>query len=364
MRIHITKFVLLVVLFLSIVSIGHAQTHKTYSGVYPDNRSQSWEGEATYTYYEDEMGQRIYDGNFTYNIHLLGTDKATGRYKNNVKDGKWTYTKSLGSTPRVIVTEEYKNGMLNGPFKYEERDKSNRLLKSIYATFKDNALVGNYQYKSGTDTYITGQFDEEGRKQGKWEHLYIGKDKYVFMFENDECKKSFKSDVRTGSVSQTDFSIIDEYLQKHILLDVERMGRAGTAEMTWYSKSFAVNLKPVTVAEKTESLSPKSEGEASNALTSPMSSDEVRKALNEYINKNLRYPVSAEEKGIQGRVTLLVEADLDGSPKVVEVLHGIDPSLDAEAIRLINNMPKWLLRENTREAIDGKITIPITFRLQ
>ena len=54
----------------------------------------------------------------------------------------------------------------------------------------------------------------------------------------------------------------------------------------------------------------------------------------------------------------------DGSLSNVKVLRSVSPSLDAEAIRVVGNMPKWEPGMQKGQAVPVKYTLPITFRLQ
>ena len=65
------------------------------------------------------------------------------------------------------------------------------------------------------------------------------------------------------------------------------------------------------------------------------------KAIVDYISKNVVYPKSALEKGIQGKVIISFSVDKDGSIENVKVSRGVDPDLDAEATRVIKNMPAF-----------------------
>lgn len=87
-------------------------------------------------------------------------------------------------------------------------------------------------------------------------------------------------------------------------------------------------------------------------------------ALMEFIANNLKYPVEAKENGIQGRVTLSFVVDVDGSITDIEVVRGIDPLLDAEAIRIIKSMPKWKPGMQRGKAVAVKYTVPVAFRLE
>ena len=87
-------------------------------------------------------------------------------------------------------------------------------------------------------------------------------------------------------------------------------------------------------------------------------------ALMQYLAKSIKYPVIAQENGIQGRVTCTFVINKDGSIVDAQVLRGIDPSLDKEALRVINAMPKWSPGKQRGKPVRVKYTVPVTFRLQ
>ena len=64
-------------------------------------------------------------------------------------------------------------------------------------------------------------------------------------------------------------------------------------------------------------------------------------ALRDFISKNLRYPKFAKEKGIYGPVHVSFIVEKDGSLTDFIVTRSVDPSLDKEAIRVLQSMPKW-----------------------
>ena len=87
-------------------------------------------------------------------------------------------------------------------------------------------------------------------------------------------------------------------------------------------------------------------------------------ALLKFLATNVRYPESAVKNGIEGRVSCSFVVDTDGSLKNIEVIRGIDPSLDREAVRVIREMPKWNPGVQNNMAVAVKYTVPVTFRLQ
>jgi protein TonB len=87
-------------------------------------------------------------------------------------------------------------------------------------------------------------------------------------------------------------------------------------------------------------------------------------ALFEYLNKNIKYPVVAEENGVQGRVVVTFVVERDGSITDVKVVRSVDPSLDKEAARVVKSMPRWNPGKQNGSAVRVKYTVPVTFRLQ
>ncbi|MBR2291827.1 MAG: TonB family protein, partial [Prevotella sp.] len=81
-------------------------------------------------------------------------------------------------------------------------------------------------------------------------------------------------------------------------------------------------------------------------------------ALFEFISKNIRYPEEAEAVGIQGRVLVSFVVEKDGSISEPNIVKQIDPSLDAEALRVVNSMPDWEPGTQNGEPIRVKYTIP------
>ena len=87
-------------------------------------------------------------------------------------------------------------------------------------------------------------------------------------------------------------------------------------------------------------------------------------ALMQYLSSNIKYPVVAEENGVQGRVVCTFVVEKDGSITDVRVIKSVDPSLDKEAMRVVKGMPKWIPGKQNGSAVRVKYTVPVTFRLQ
>ncbi len=86
-------------------------------------------------------------------------------------------------------------------------------------------------------------------------------------------------------------------------------------------------------------------------------------ALLSFIAANLKYPVAAQENGIQGRVIVKFVVDKDGRITDVEITRSVAPSLDEEAMRIVKAMPKWKPGKLKGNCVRVKYTIPIVFGL-
>jgi protein TonB len=82
-----------------------------------------------------------------------------------------------------------------------------------------------------------------------------------------------------------------------------------------------------------------------------------------WINKNLKYPNIAQEQNIQGTVVVRFVVKADGSVDNVTVIKQLDPSLDKEAARLINDMPKWIPGKQNGNPVNVYFQLPIRFKL-
>lgn len=87
-------------------------------------------------------------------------------------------------------------------------------------------------------------------------------------------------------------------------------------------------------------------------------------ALMKYLADNIKYPVVAQENGVQGRVVVSFVVERDGSITDVKVVRSVDPSLDREATRVVKSMPKWNPGKQNGSAVRVKYNVPVSFRLQ
>ena len=83
----------------------------------------------------------------------------------------------------------------------------------------------------------------------------------------------------------------------------------------------------------------------------------------EWIGNNLQYPEIALQNGIEGRVFVYFVVEPNGKVSNVRVLRGVDPALDAEAIRVVRASPKWYPGKQRGKPVRVGFTFPIKFKL-
>lgn len=81
-----------------------------------------------------------------------------------------------------------------------------------------------------------------------------------------------------------------------------------------------------------------------------------------FINNTRRYPKQAYKKGVQGRVTCSFVVNSDGSVSHVQILKGVESSLNAEAVRICKKMPAWTPGIHEGRAVPVRVVYPVVFR--
>ncbi len=87
-------------------------------------------------------------------------------------------------------------------------------------------------------------------------------------------------------------------------------------------------------------------------------------ALLEYLYDQIIYPEDALINRIQGTVILRFVVSSTGDIKDVELIRGVDPLLDNEAIKVISGMPRWRPGKQDGRAVPVYFTIPVVFRIK
>jgi len=87
-------------------------------------------------------------------------------------------------------------------------------------------------------------------------------------------------------------------------------------------------------------------------------------ALLKYLRENLKYPDNTKDRGVQGRLVIGFIVEKDGSLTDVKVLRHVDVALDAEALRVVKGMPKWIPGCQDEQLVRVRYNVPVSFRLK
>ena len=86
--------------------------------------------------------------------------------------------------------------------------------------------------------------------------------------------------------------------------------------------------------------------------------------VNSWLSSHIQYPAVASENGVQGRVIVKFVVTAEGYVRQVQVVRGVDQSLDREAVRVVNSMPAWNPGMNNGRYVNVWFSLPLTFKLQ
>ena len=87
-------------------------------------------------------------------------------------------------------------------------------------------------------------------------------------------------------------------------------------------------------------------------------------ALIDYLSTNIKYPQDAIKQNLSGRVMVMFVVETDGSVSNVKVAKNVFPSLDAEAVRVVKAMPKWIPGRHKGKIVRVNYIVPIVFSIK
>lgn len=188
----------------------------------------------------------------------------------------------------------------------------------------------------------------------RWDNRGIGTVRGDFFNNADSIKVTFTSKAKPVAVRFNDLGLDNKYLANYVYVF-----KKGDNDI--YSKKEQNEKESKSKEEQNESESNKifNGDDVDQQPSFPGGTN----ALNTFIVSNLKYPVFAQEKGIQGRVVVKFIVEKDGSISNVEVDRSV-PGLDNEAMRVVKAMPKWIPGQINGKAVKVKCSHPFVFRLQ
>ncbi|MCE4566537.1 energy transducer TonB [Maribellus sp. CM-23] len=147
-------------------------------------------------------------------------------------------------------------------------------------------------------------------------------------------------------------NIVDDEVQIEDDLEIED---------TEADENTVINVAPVIETKEEEEVA---EEIFFNIIEEPAEFPGGDRALYKYISDHVKYPVIAQENGIQGKVYVKFVVDKDGSAVNAEIARPVDTSLDAEALRVINSLPRFKPGKQRGKPVKVYYTAVINFQLQ
>lgn len=172
-----------------------------------------------------------------------------------------------------------------------------------------------------------------------------------------------------ATVQVTQIAIVDADKVQNEVMDMEEQKEDNTARgVVTVEGSDDVDkfeaVKEQVVVKEPEPEKPKAAPEEIFvAVEQPAEFPGGQQALMKWLSSNIRYPESAQQNDIQGRVVVNFVVEKDGSVSQVKIAKGVDKDLDREAIRVVQKMPKWTPGKNNGVAVRSYFNLPVTFRL-
>ncbi len=172
-----------------------------------------------------------------------------------------------------------------------------------------------------------------------------------------------------ATVQVTQIAIVEADKVKNEVMDMEAQKEDNTArgvvnqEGSDDADKFKAVQEQVVVKEpEPEVVKPKEE-EIFVAVEQQAEFPGGQAALMKWLSNNIRYPESAQQNDIQGRVVVKFVVEKDGSIGQASIVRGVDRDLDREALRVVKKMPKWQPGKNNGVAVRSYFNLPVTFKL-
>lgn len=172
-----------------------------------------------------------------------------------------------------------------------------------------------------------------------------------------------------ATVQVTQIAIVDADKVKNEVMDMDTQKEDNTARgvVTQEGSDDADKFKAVQEAVVVKEPEPevvKKEEEIFVAVEQQAEFPGGQGALMKWLANNVRYPESAQQNDIQGRVIVKFVVEKDGSIGNATIVKGVDRDLDREALRVVKKMPKWQPGKNNGVAVRSYFNLPVVFKLQ
>lgn len=260
-----------------------------------------------------------------------------------------------------------------GAYKLRKGTPKRNVYSIIVIAILAALLVGIYVAKSAYDKYQAAHAKNEAvteisaLNQPKQKKAEV-KRKEIVEPEKKEVVKEVKSSIKfTAPVIKKDNEVKPEEEMKTQAELMQTNTAIGALDVKGNSDNGEILKVTQRVADepvKPAEEKPEVENKVFEVVEQMPSFPGGPSALMKYLSENIKYPVVAQENGVQGRVVVSFVVERDGSITDVKVARSVDPSLDREAMRVVRSMPHWIPGKQNGSAVRVKYNVPVSFRLQ
>lgn len=188
-------------------------------------------------------------------------------------------------------------------------------------------------------------------------------------FEQEELPEVPEEVLATVQVTQIAIVDADKVKNEVMTMDEQKEDNTARGVVTQEGsddadKFQAVKEQVVVVPEPQQVKEEPKPDQIFQAVEQPAEFPGGQAALMKWLSNNIRYPESAQQNGVSGRVIVKFVVEKDGSISQASIAKGVDRDLDQEALRVVKRMPKWQPGKNNGQAVRSYFTLPVTFKLQ
>ena len=175
--------------------------------------------------------------------------------------------------------------------------------------------------------------------------------------KNNGSKKADKAAEEAEAAVENTVNAMDEAIEA-IEADAEMDAKTALEKL---SSAEAAGL--VESAEEMLKKNPNAVIPFSAVENKPTFNDSDANEFSKWVSEQVKYPQDAIDQNIQGKVVLQFTVNKEGQVEDVQVLHGVNEALDAEAVRVVSASPKWEPGTQNGTPVNVKYTFPVVFRL-
>lgn len=292
------------------------------------------------------------NGEFTF-FYDNGNVKSKGHYEDNKRVGYWEYFYKDNKIKQKVFFPPIPPYLDFSVVEYYD-NKGNQLIKNGTGKWINDSIQGTSLDKSSLDKLV-GEF-KDSVKVGEWK-LYRVSDNKIIHRERFRKGKFIDATVYEplfDSYGTISFEMLNKFP------DENNSKLKKTENFKLDSTSFSATLIFSDVETIFKTITGK-EYKITNRNACYAFGDD---SLLEFIEKNIRYPISAIQKRATGKVYVAAVIDSLGKSKEVKILKGVQMDLDAEAIRVIKLIKNWMPAIQDGKAVESTISIPIKFNIK